>query len=107
MVNSRQKGVRAEREFANLLKQHGFDARRGQQYSGIEGEDVVGLPGFHIEVKRRENVSLEDSIKQARAEAKDIDPDKDKIPIVAHRKNRGRWRVTMDAEDWIKLIKEG
>jgi hypothetical protein len=36
-VNSRTKGKRGEREFASLLREHGFDARRGQQFCG--GED--------------------------------------------------------------------
>ena len=29
---SREKGKRGEREFCELLREHGFDARRGQQY---------------------------------------------------------------------------
>ena len=51
MTNSRQKGARSERELANLLKGYGFEARRGVQYSGLGGEDVVGLPFIHIEAK--------------------------------------------------------
>ena len=101
MVNSRRKGKEGELEFANLLKEHGFDARRGQQYSGIEGEDVVGLPGFHIEVKRVNSLNVSKAMKQAREESQG------KTPVVAHRKDREGWLVTMDLEDWIKLIKEG
>ena len=33
-MNSRRKGKVGEREFAALLREHGFDARRGQQFSG-------------------------------------------------------------------------
>jgi Holliday junction resolvase len=45
MINSLKKGKRGEREFVQFCKKHGFlEARRGQQYSGIEGEDIVGLP---------------------------------------------------------------
>lgn len=33
-MNSRNKGKRGEREFAALLREHGFDARRGQQFAG-------------------------------------------------------------------------
>lgn len=41
---SREKGKRGEREFASLCREYGYAARRGQQYSGAGGEDVVGLP---------------------------------------------------------------
>ena len=101
MVNSRRKGKEGELELANLLKQYGFDARRGQQYSGIEGEDVVGLPGLHIEVKRANSLNVSKAMRQAREESQG------KIPVLAHRKDREGWLVTMEFEDWIKLIKEG
>ena len=45
-VNSNKKGKEGEREFSRLCRRYGFEkARRGQQYSGIEGKDVVGLDG--------------------------------------------------------------
>jgi Holliday junction resolvase len=101
MTNSKQKGKRGEREFALLCRDMGYkDVRRGQQYSGVEGEDVIGLPGIHVEVKRAENVSLEAALSQAQRDAKG------RPAIVAHRKNRGRWRITMDAEDWFTIYRE-
>ena len=49
-MNSRQKGARGERELAGILRDYGFDSRRGQQYCGLNGDaDVIGLPGIHIE----------------------------------------------------------
>lgn len=54
-MNSNRKGKEGERELANLLKSHGYDCRRGQQFCGSNGDaDVVGLPGIHIECKRVE-----------------------------------------------------
>ena len=53
---SREKGKRGEREFAKYCRDHGYDCRRGQQYSGLGGDDVVGLPNIHIEVKRTERL---------------------------------------------------
>ena len=55
-INSKDKGARNEREIANILKDHGYDARRTAQYCGNTGDasDVVGLDGFHIEVKHQE-----------------------------------------------------
>ncbi len=99
-INSRAKGAAGEREFSNLCKKHGFQTRRGQQYSGIEGKDVVGLDGIHIEVKRVERLNVSQAIGQAIRDKTDGE-----IPIVAHRKNREDWLVTMTADNWFKLYK--
>jgi Holliday junction resolvase len=99
-MNSKRKGAAGEREFAKVCREHGYEARRGQQYNGIEGEDVVGLPGVHIEVKRVERLNIEEAMSQSKADAQG------KIPIVAHRKNNCEWLITMRAEDWFKLYRE-
>lgn len=101
-MNSRQKGARGERELASKLRDYGYDSRRGQQYSGANGDpDVVGLNGIHIECKRVERLNIEDAISQAKRDAKD-----DEIPAVFHRKNNCEWLVTMRMDDWIKLYRE-
>ena len=42
----REKGKRGERELAGILRDYGYDTRRGQQFCGSDGSaDVVGLPG--------------------------------------------------------------
>jgi Holliday junction resolvase len=99
-MNSKQKGARGEREFSRVCREHGYEARRGQQYNGIEGEDVVGLPGIHIEVKRVERLNIEEAMSQSKADAQG------NIPIVAHRKNNCEWLITMRAEDWFRLYIE-
>ena len=51
-MNSKAKGARFERLLASKLRDYGYDARRGQQYCGANGDaDVIGLPGIHIEDK--------------------------------------------------------
>lgn len=101
-MNSRDKGKRGELELSNLLKKHGFDTRRGQQYCGANGDaDVVGIPGIHIECKRVEKLNLEKAFEQACYDAKNGE-----VPTVWHRKNRMPWLVTLAAEDFIKLLKE-
>lgn len=101
MVNSKRKGSQGEREFATLCRKHGFEnARRGQQYSGIEGKDVVGLEGIHIEVKRVERLNIDEAMRQAIRDSKEGE-----IPIVAHRRNREEWKVTMRAKDWFELYR--
>lgn len=100
MVNSNQKGKRGEREWVNWLKIRGIDARRGQQYKGSsDSPDVVSdLKQFHFEVKRTEKFNLYTALKQATNDAEE------KTPIIAHKKNREKWVIIMDAEDWIKLL---
>lgn len=100
-MNSRDKGKRGELEAAHVLKKHGYDARRGQQFSGINGDaDVVGLPYIHLEIKRVEKLNIDEALSQSIRDAKD-----DEIPVVMHRKNRTEWKITMRLEDWIEMYK--
>lgn len=101
-MNSRDKGKRGELELAGELRKHGFEARRGQQYSGANGDpDVIGLPGIHIECKRTEKFALYDALAQAKADAR-----ADELPVVMHRKNRCEWVVVQPLADWIEMYKE-
>lgn len=100
-MNSRDKGKRGELEWAHYLQGRGVETRRGQQFNGLEGEDVVSALPVHFEVKRVERLNVSEAMVQAARDAKD------KIPVVAHRKNREEWLVTMRAEDWLKLLRGG
>lgn len=99
MTNSRNKGAAGERELASKLRNYGYNCRRGQQYSGANGDaDVVGLPGIHIECKRVEKLNLYDAMSQAVRDAR-----QDEKPTVFHRKNNCEWLVTMRLDDFMKL----
>lgn len=105
MVNSKAKGSQGEREIAKILRDHGFDARRGVQYCGYNGDaDVIGLPGYHLEVKRVEKLNIDKAYEQSERDAKPHE-----VPLVVYRKNRTKWKVVIDLEDFLKLItqKEG
>ncbi len=99
-MNSREKGKRGERDFRDFLRDMGFTARRGEQFSGgSDSPDVVceQLPHVHLEVKFCEdavigNAYLEKAWKQACEDA-----DGKKIPIVAFRRCREKWKLM--AED--------
>ena len=98
-MNSRDKGKRGELEAAHLLKEYGYGARRGQQYSGINGDaDVVGLPGIHIEVKRVEKLNIDNAMEQSVRDAR-----YGEMPIVIHRRDRKQWLVTMTLAEWMEL----
>lgn len=101
-MNSRRKGKEGELELARALRALGYDCRRGQQYSGANGDaDVVGLPGIHIECKRVERLNLTDAMHQA---LRDSSPEE--LPAVFHRRNSEPWLVTMPLESWIEIYRE-
>jgi Holliday junction resolvase len=105
-VNSRAKGKVGELEWAAFLREHGFDdARRGQQFKGGgDSPDVVGMTGFHPEVKRVEEKAagtIYDWLAQAVRDAA-----AGLVPLVAHRRNRKEWVVILRAEDFLKLVGE-
>lgn len=99
---SRDKGKRGERELAGILRDYGYDCRRGQQFCGSNGDaDVVGLPGIHIECKRVERLDLYGAVEQAKRDAKE-----EELPVVIHRRNNCEWLVTMPLEDWMSMYRE-
>jgi len=99
-VNSRAKGKAGELELAAYLRDRGFEARRGIQFSGAaDSPDVVGIPGVHIECKRVEAGQLYGWLGQA---IRDAGPDK--TPVVFHRRSRCDWVVVMRADDFLKLL---
>ena len=106
-INSKAKGDAGERELARLLRSQGhLCARRGQQYSGVNGDaDVVGVKGIHIEVKRQEKVFDEKWMKQAEDDAR-----KGEIPVVVYRRNHEQWKllIRQDLADiiWQTLTEE-
>ena len=101
-INSRQKGARFERSLASKLREYGYDCRRGQQYSGANGDaDVVGLPGLHIEAKAVERLNLYDAMAQSKRDARSGE-----IPVVMHKKNCSNILVTLELPEFMKIYSE-
>jgi len=106
-INSCAKGKNGERAWRDKLRDGGFEARRGQKFSGSkDSPDVVcpGLPSIHFEVKYQKTFSstdMYDAVAQATRDAGDY-----KLPTVAFRKNNHDWLVIMTGNDWLNLIKE-
>ena len=87
----REKGKRGERELAGILRDYGYNCRRGQQYCGTSGDaDVIGLP----DVLRK---ALQQSSRDARA---------GEIPVVMHRRNREPWRVSMYLQNFQRMYSD-
>ena len=98
-MDSREKGKRGERELAKFLRYLGWNCRRGQQYSGANGDaDVVGVDHMHIECKRVEKLNIEKAYDQA---VRDARPDE--IPVVMHKKNNGTWLATLSLEHFMQI----
>jgi Holliday junction resolvase len=99
-INSIQKGKQAEREVAHLLNSFGFEARRGQQFSGGgDSPDVVSDLGLHIEVKRVEAFNLYKAVDQAKRDCGSTEY------TVFHRKSNREWIVAMDANTFLAMMK--
>lgn len=97
--NSKKKGAGGELEFSNKCKEKGYETERGQQYCGKNGNaDVEGLDGIFIEVKRVQALNLDKTMEQAIK-----DNVNNKKIIIAHRKDRKDWKVTMQLDDWFEL----
>ena len=103
-INSKKKGARAERKWAEFCREHGYEkVRRTAQFCGNTGEasDCVGLEGIHQECKAVERLNIVEAMNQAvRDSTKEGEGN---LPIVAHKRNRTPRYVTMLAEDWFKL----
>jgi len=102
--NSCVKGKVGERELAQVLRDHGFTgARRGQQHAGgADSPDVVcpDIPGVHFECKRVEAGNPYKWLEQAAR-----DGGLEKIPVVAHRKNKKGWIAILPLDDFLTLLK--
>lgn len=75
----------------------GFQSRGG----GKEQADVLGTGCLFVEVKRQETINIHAALQQACDDCPE-----DKIPIVLHRRNNEKWKVTMRADDFFKIFRE-
>jgi len=99
---SKRKGRNGEREAVELLREHGFSARRGVQYAGgPDSPDIVhDIPGVHFEVKRTETFRLYSALEQAKTDRKDGD-----VACVLHRQNGREWVAVMPASDLLTILR--
>ena len=106
-MNVKRKGTAGENELAEILRAAGIRAYRNDQiYKGGKGNpdvyaELEGLR-FHVEVKRQERLNVPEAVHQAERDAAE-----GAFPIVAHRRNREKWLVTMPLLPLIELLKDG
>lgn len=101
-INSKQKGARGERQWRDEIRAAGWHAERGQQFAGGPwSPDVKTDLPFHFEVKCVERLNLESACEQAERDSRGEKP-----WAVAHKRNRGPWRVTICADTFFHLCRE-
>lgn len=94
-MNVKRKGTAGEREIVDLLKGYKIRAYRNDQIftGGAGNPDVfaeIADEPMHIEVKRSERLNVLEAVKQA---VRDARPGT--LPVVAHRRNREDWLLTV------------
>lgn len=98
---ARRKGADGERELASAYRQAGFECARTPLSGGMQWKgDIQGIPGVHVEAKRRERLNIWEAIDQVLAEAQPTD-----LPAVHFRRNRSDWWVAIPFEEFIELLK--
>lgn len=103
-MNVKRKGTAGENELAEILRRSGIRAFRNDQiFTGGKGNPDVSaeIDGirFHIEVKRVERLNVSEAMQQAVRDA-----EQGTIPILAHRKNREKWLVTIPLLSLLSLL---
>ena len=105
---SRSKGKVGEREAARELMKRisGSRIERSVQYAGRDashGEggmpDLIGMQGYHFEVKRTEKSQPYRWIEQVLKDKKT-----EEIGVILHRQNRKEWIVIMSIDDFCRLV---
>lgn len=107
MKNVKRKGTAGENELAGILRAAGIRAYRNDQiYKGGKGNpDVFAeLDGLrlHVEVKRQEKLNVPAAVNQAIQDAAE-----GSFPVVAHRRNREKWLVTVPLLPLLEILKAG
>ena len=104
-ICSRAKGVRGELAFCKaLFELYGINSRRSQQFCGSTGDaaDIISELVAWCEIKHVERLNLAEAFDQARKDS----TKSGRTPVVAHKKNRGPWMITMALSDVGKFISD-
>ena len=94
------KGAIGENEVRDILIAHGYlGCRRNFASGGYGGGDLIGVPGYSIEVKRHETTKPWEWYEQAKEAASPTE-----TPVVAFRRSRSPWMALLSLEDLLGLM---
>lgn len=101
--SERLKGANGEREVARKFRDYGIELLRVPNSGGLqrrpeEHGDLLGLPGFNVEIKRQEKANV-----WAWCEQSESDALPNTVPLVIFRRNRTKWRVILPLDDFIEM----
>lgn len=97
---SRDKGIRGEREVADVFRRHGFDCDRTPNSGGLRIlGDLLGTVPAHLEVKRQETARPWPWFAQASSEAP-----AGVMPVVAFRRSHSPWLAIITLEELAQLM---
>lgn len=100
-LNSRSKGKRGELEFIQKhLAPWWPQACRNLDQFQDDKRDVANVAGTHFQIKRVERLNIWAALNQAETEAQETD-----LPVVAFRRNRGKWYCALEADELIALLR--
>ncbi len=95
-INGRSKGIRGELDlFSKLSDELGITVQRKLGAAREGGCDGLDVPGWAIEVKRTEVLTLPAFWAQATRQAVKAN----RMPVLFHRKSRAKWTAYMDPHD--------
>ena len=86
----RRKGQVGEREAAELIREHTGWAVRRRVRNAAGDSDLVGVPGWSVEIKRHASASRGDL---ARWWAQTLAQAGEQLPLLLYRLDRGVWRA--------------
>lgn len=106
-MNSKRKGTAGEHELVNILHGYGIRAFRNDQIfkSGQNNPDVeaeISGTKIHLEVKRVEKLNVSAAVAQAERDAAE-----GYLPVVAHRRNREQWLITIPLKALLEILNNG
>lgn len=103
---SRNKGKRGEYIVRDLFRKWGFEARRGIQSAG-EADLSHSIPGYHVEVKNDERLSIWAMLAQAERDCPppSVDYSITTTPIVFFKRNGSKVYAAVDADTMLRLLR--
>lgn len=103
-MNVKRKGNAGERELLEILQGYGVAIRNDQRYvGGVGNPDISFVTAgrrFHVECKRCEALNIHAAMRQAESDCREA------LPIVAHRRNREKWLVTMPLDVFLEVTRD-
>lgn len=94
------KGAIGENEVKAILVAHGFPlCRRNFASGGQGGNDLIGVPGYGIEVKRQETTKPWEWYEQCKEAASPTE-----TPVVVFRRSHSDWMALLSFEDLLGIM---